>query len=317
MSKLQKHSVATNREQTTDTQNGLNKVEGILTSPIKLKELKEGQSYFWAFFQLEGIEQDIPVIFKIKPKKERGSQSDFDRKVNQWLDDKGFPREVKPKIPLRSKVLLEGKWAESNHSTRPSFTCTIYEILAEPSPITIKNLREQISQLLTTSLEKKQEWNQRVDYLFRKQKDLAEIDKLTKLGSEYLSAYLLIRRAFYANYQDNLLPDTAHLTQPEKYLAKLAGEIEEIAQHIRAYEAISRSKEYFLAKSPHPSLTNEELLRMLGQRLTTGEIKANEIASDGWSSPSFNYLYSENGKGQWTESVELETGKTETSQSKE
>ena len=45
MNKLQKHSVATNREQTTDTQNGLNKVEGILTSAIKLKELKEEAYY--------------------------------------------------------------------------------------------------------------------------------------------------------------------------------------------------------------------------------------------------------------------------------
>lgn len=144
---------------------------------------------------------------------------------------------VKPEIPLRAKVRLEGKWAESPNSNRASFTCTIYEILAEPPPITIKSLREQISSLLTTSLEKKQEWNQRTDYLFRKQKDLSEIDKLTKLGAEYLSAYLLLRRAFYANYQDNLLADTAHLTHQEEYLAKLASEIEEIAQHIRAYQS--------------------------------------------------------------------------------
>jgi hypothetical protein len=40
MNKLQKHSVATNREQTTDTQNGLNKVEGTITSAIKLLETR-------------------------------------------------------------------------------------------------------------------------------------------------------------------------------------------------------------------------------------------------------------------------------------
>ena len=218
MNQLQKHSVATNREPTTDTRNGLSKIEGIITSPIKLKELKEGQPYYWAFFQLEGLDQDLPVIFKI--------------------DSSANPREqTPPPIPPRSKVLLEGKWAESPNSTRPSFTCLAFEIISGPPPITIKDLREQISQLLTTSLEKKQEWQQRTDYLFRKQKDLSEIDKLTKLGSEYLSAYLLIRRAFYANYQDNLLADTAHLTQPEEYLTKLAGEIEEIAQHIRAYQS--------------------------------------------------------------------------------
>ena len=199
-------------------QNGLNKIEGIITSPIKLKEPKNDSSYYWAFFQLEGIEQDIPVIFKL------------DRSVSP-------SEQTPPYLPPRSKVLLEGKWSESLTSTRASFTCVVYEILADPPPITIKDLREQISQLLTTSLEKKQEWKQRVDYLFRKQKDLSEIDKLTKLGSEYLSAYLLLRRAFYANYQDNLLPDTVHLTHPEEYLAKISSEIEEVAQHIRAYQS--------------------------------------------------------------------------------
>ena len=293
MNQLQKDSVKTSGEK-RNLQNGLSKIEGIITSPIKLKEPKNDNPYYWAFFQLEGLDQDIPVIFKGK-----------------------WGSLAKPGIPLRSKVLLEGKWAESPNSTRPSFTCTIYEILADPPPITIKSLREQISSLLTTSLEKQSEWKQRTDYLFKRLETLKDLEKLSKLGDKYLQAYLLLKSASYANYQDNLLPDTAHLTHPEEYLVKISSEIEEIAQHIRAYEAISRSKEYFLAKSPYPSLTNEELLRILGQRLTTGEIKANEIASDGWSSPSFNYLYSENGKGKWAESVELETGKTETSQRKE
>jgi hypothetical protein len=46
---------------------------------------------------------------------------------------------------------------------------------------------------------------------------------------------LLIRRAYYANYQDNLLP-LNHWNQ-EEYLAKLSKEIEEVAHNIRAYEA--------------------------------------------------------------------------------
>ena len=221
----QKHSVATNREPNgSDTPKGLSKMEGILTSPIKLKELKE-EAYYWAFFQLEGIEQDIPVIFRIKK--------------NPFIQLSALPISgyERPEIPSRAKVLLIGEWAESLNSNRPSFTCSEFRILEPPKSITIKDLREQISSLLTTSLEKKQEWNQRTDYLFRKQKDLSEIDKLTKLGSEYLSAYLLLRRAFYANYQDNLLADTAHLTHQEEYLAKISSEIEEIAHHIRAYEA--------------------------------------------------------------------------------
>ena len=215
----QKHSVATNRETNgSDTPKGLSKIEGILTSPIKLKEPKNDSSYYWAFFQLEGLNQDIPVIFK--------------------LDSSVSPSEqTPPYIPPRSKVLLEGKWAESPNSTRPSFTCTIYEILADPPPLTIKSLREQISQLLTTSLEKQSEWKQRTDYLFKRLETLKDLEKLTKLGDKYLSAYLLLKSAAYANYQDNLLADTAHLTHQEVYLAKISSEIEEIAHHIRAYEA--------------------------------------------------------------------------------
>jgi hypothetical protein len=219
----QKHPVQTSWEKTTNTQNGLNKVEGILTSPIKLKELKN-EAYFWAFFQLEGIpETDIPVIFKIKK--------------NPFLTLPNIPISGydKPEIPSRSKVLLIGSWSESLTSTRPSFTCTNYEILANPPPLTVKDLKDQISSLLSTSLEKQSEWKQRTDYLFRKKKDLEEIEKLTKLGEEYLSAYLLIRQPYYSNYQNNLLPHNRW--NQEEYLAKLASEIEETAHQIRAYEA--------------------------------------------------------------------------------
>jgi hypothetical protein len=63
------------------------------------------------------------------------------------------------------------------------------------------------------------------------------LDKLSKLGKPYLRAYLLLRRAHYANYQDNLLQHTTDLDNAETYLTKLSQEIEEIAQHIRAYQA--------------------------------------------------------------------------------
>src|SRR3954469_4640047 len=123
-------------------QNGLSKIEGILTSAInfKLKGLGSQKPYFYGFFQLEGISQDIPIIFKIKNQ-------------NPEIHDK-------PKITPQSKVLLTGTWSESPNNTRPSFTCTEYQILANPAPPTIKSLREQISQLLTTSLEKKKEWQE-------------------------------------------------------------------------------------------------------------------------------------------------------------
>jgi hypothetical protein len=50
----------------------------------------------------------------------------------------------------------------------------------------------------------------------------------------------LLKSASYANYQDNLLKHTSNLVYPEEYLTKLQSEIEEIAQHIRAYEAVSK-----------------------------------------------------------------------------
>ena len=112
MNQLQKDFVKTSGEK-RNLQNGLSKIEGILTSSIKLKELKEGQSYFWAFFQLEGLNQDIPVIFKI--------------------DSSVSPSEqTPPYIPPRSKVLLTGQWAESPNSNRPSFTCLAFEIISAP-----------------------------------------------------------------------------------------------------------------------------------------------------------------------------------------
>ena len=67
--------------------NNLAKVEGILTSKIELKVKPRNDSfYFYAFFQLEGITQDIPVIFK--------------------LDSASEP--TPPAIPLRGKLLVEG-----------------------------------------------------------------------------------------------------------------------------------------------------------------------------------------------------------------
>jgi len=204
--------------------NGLAKVEGILTSSIKLKN----QEYFWAFFQLEGITQDIPVIFKLDSSVDSSEQSP-------------------PYIPLRAKVLLEGKWADMSmrqtNSTRPSFTCLAWQIISNPPPITIKSLREQINHLLNTSKDKKQEWQQRTDQLFKKLETLKDLEKLAKLGVQYLQAYLLLKSASYANYQDNLLPHTSNLIHQEEYLAKISSEIEEIAQHTRAYQSKESQQE--------------------------------------------------------------------------
>jgi hypothetical protein len=85
-----KQLVQNHQEPTTDTQKGLSKIEGIITSAIQFKHEREnGISYCYAFFQLEGLEQDIPVIFK--------------------LDSSENLEQNKPNIPPKSKVLLEGK----------------------------------------------------------------------------------------------------------------------------------------------------------------------------------------------------------------
>ncbi len=217
----QKQSVQANWEpNSSDTRKG--KIEGLLTSPIKLKHTSQ-EAYFWAFFQLEGLNQDIPVIFKIK-------KEPFLQLPN--IPISGYD---KPEIPFRAKVLLTGTWSESPTSPRPSFTCSSYEVVSDPPPLTVKDLKEEINNLLSTSLEKQSEWKSRVDYLFKKKRDLEEIEKLDKLGAEYLSAYLLIRQAHYSNYQDNLLSHNQF--NQEKYLNKLASEIEDIACQIRAYQA--------------------------------------------------------------------------------
>ena len=231
----QKHSVKTLREgNESDTSKVLAQVEGIITSAVKLQELREGQPYYWAFFALEGIkETEIPVIFRL----ERPCPYCPSVGKCKWSGC-GYLKPSQPNIPPRSKILLKGTWAESLNSNRPSFTCSAYEILTSPPPLTIKDLKDQISSLLSTSLEKQSEWKQRVDYLFRKQKDLQELEKLSKLGPQYLHAYLLLRRAYYSNYQDNLLP--LDQFNQEEFLAKLSQEIEEIAYQIRAYQ----SKEY-------------------------------------------------------------------------
>jgi len=199
-------------ERVQPTSPKLAQVEGILTSAIQLKELRNGDTYYWAFFALEDQEAEIPVIFRL------------------------FGN-FHPGISPQSKVLLKGSWAEPENSDRPSFTCQEYQILVGPPQPTIKDLRAQIDSLISTSLEKQSEWKQRVDYLFKKKKDLEEIDKLTKLGGEYLQAYLLLRQAYYSNYQDNLLSHTTELKDFDHYLTKISQEIEEVAQHIRAYQS--------------------------------------------------------------------------------
>ncbi|KLL02959.1 MAG: hypothetical protein MRECE_35c011 [Mycoplasmataceae bacterium CE_OT135] len=185
------------------------KIQGILTSRIETRE-KGRETYHYGFFQVLDQEQEIPVIFKSKPE-----------------------------IPKGSEVELRGNWAKSN-GNRPSFTATAYQILSNPPELTPKELREQIHSLLTPALKEKAQWTQTVDFLFNKLKALEKLEKMSKLGEQYLTAYLLTKSARYANYQTELLKHTDFT--PEKYLKTLAWELETLEKQIKA---ISRKEEIY------------------------------------------------------------------------
>ena len=177
---------------------------GILTSRIETKN-KNGETYAYGFFQIEGQSPEIPVIFK------GGGQHG---------------------ILIGSQVQLTGTWATSP-GTRPSFTCQTYQVLTDPPQPTLKSLQQSLQPLLNTCLKKKSEWTTRTDYLFKKKKDLEEIERMTQLGSTFLKAYLLTKQAFYANYQ------TEHLAQAnfslETYLQRIASELERESSQVQAY----------------------------------------------------------------------------------
>ena len=206
-------------------------IQGILTSKIETKS-KENQAYYYGFFQL--IPTDCPECGDGSGKIKIGSQIRSCKICYLPKEDIPVIFKTKPNLTKGSQVELAGTWANSPKD-RPSFTCYKYFLLKEPSPPTLHSLQETLRPLLNTSLEKKQEWTQRTDFLFKKQKDLQEIEKVAKLGSQYLQAYLLTKQAFYANYQ------AEHLEQAnfslETYFQRIGSEIEREISHIKAYQA--------------------------------------------------------------------------------
>jgi len=90
--KDREQKIAQGQFQPNQGKNNLSKVEGVITSAIQIKYEPHNNNkvYYLAFFQLERIDQDIPVIFKIDSSVDPSEQTP-------------------PAIPLRTKVLLEGK----------------------------------------------------------------------------------------------------------------------------------------------------------------------------------------------------------------
>jgi hypothetical protein len=188
----------------------------------------------------------------------------------------------KPNIPKKSEALLTGNWANSNGS-RPSFTCQEYQILKDPPPLTSQNLRETIQKLLSLAWEHQKHWTNTTKFLTKKQEQLKELEKYQKHPA-LLQAYLFLKAFYYSNeYREQLI-----LNEPE-FINKIASEIEPLENQIKALQA----------KSP-PELNNQQLLRMLGQRIATREIKNNH-----------SFLYEEDHSGKGKTVLELTTGKIE------
>ncbi|RHZ36260.1 Single-stranded DNA-binding protein [endosymbiont GvMRE of Glomus versiforme] len=180
-------------------------IQGILTSRIETRETKT-EPFYYGFFKFPNQEQEIPVIWK---------------------------KQAKPDIKKGSQAELKGQWAKSNDS-RPSFTCSDFKIITGPPELTIQSLRKQIQPLLSFTLEQKQEWQQKTDFLFSKNRALEKLEKISKLGSQYLQAYLLTKNARYANYQQELLKHTNFT--PESYLERMASELEDTERRIKVYQ---------------------------------------------------------------------------------
>jgi len=181
-------------------------IQGILTSRIEKRNTNE--PYYYGFFKFPNQELEIPVIWKEKPIITKGDE-----------------------------VLLTGSWANSNNSDRPSFTCHAYEIITNPPPLTTKSLREQIQPLITTSLDKKTEWTQRTDFLFRKLDELKKIEELSKSGNEYLQAYLLLKNLDYSASHDGKLT-LENFTQ-ERYLERIQTELENTEKRVSVYQNLA------------------------------------------------------------------------------
>ncbi|RHZ37250.1 hypothetical protein [endosymbiont GvMRE of Glomus versiforme] len=194
-------------------------ITGTLTSRIEKRE-KDNETYYYGFFSIENQTQEIPVVFKGRP---RGYGNDND---------------YKPNIPKGSQVQLKGNWANSN-SSRPSFTCHHYQILSNPPPLTTKSLQKQIQPLLSIAWEQRKSWTQTTEFLTKKQEQLRELERYQKYPS-LLQAYLDLKAFYYSNeyYKQKLVWDG-----PTTFLEKIASELEDTERRIKAIQAQDKANQ--------------------------------------------------------------------------
>lgn len=93
------------------TKQKLTTLKGLTTSQIwKREKLSDIPAY--CFLKTDELEQDIPVVFRIKEN-------------NSW---------IKPKIPKYSYLQVQGNYSNSGKSERPSFTAYSYQLLSTLFP---------------------------------------------------------------------------------------------------------------------------------------------------------------------------------------
>lgn len=106
-----------------DIQKPLIKIMGTLTSPIQLRGENTSEPYYYSFIRLKGQSIDLPVIFKIKDKKDNLAE---------------FP------LKKGSELEITGNYSSSDKNIRKSFTCHAYQLLNE------KRIRKKCSGCLDT-----------------------------------------------------------------------------------------------------------------------------------------------------------------------
>src|SRR5207253_9474183 len=95
----------------------------------------------------------------------------------------------------------------------------------------VQQLKDRINNLISHYTHQKNQATQINQQLFTKLNSLKELEALEKLPSQFLTAYLLYRQAFYSNYQKE------HLQQAnfdrESYLNRLEKEIEIVETNLQ------------------------------------------------------------------------------------
>src|SRR5947207_2779721 len=126
----------------------------------------------------------------------------------------------------------------------------------------IKELKAKIQSLINQNDKDYKKVKDLYTFLYKKKEEVKEIEAMERLreyaGGKYFNAYLIFKSIVRANFQTEYLKLTNY-KELQQYLEVVNSDIE------------ANFREEPNSEQP----TNEELLRILGERLATGEIKSN------------------------------------------